>query len=216
MRQFWAGVGAGLALWSAVAGAATVERFVPQGEVRSVRQLQARFSEDMVRFGDANLPSPFDVSCPVAGRGRWLDARNWVYDLEVDAPPGVKCSFTPKASLRTLGGGTITGKASFAFSTGGPAVLRSDPYAGGMPIDEEQIFILKLNGAADVASVTQNAWCVVEGLGDRVPVKVVAGEGRAALFKALKRDKDAADGKLLLLQCGQRGVIQHELDLKSR
>jgi uncharacterized protein YfaS (alpha-2-macroglobulin family) len=204
MRQFWAGVGAGLALWSAVAGAATVERFVPQGEVRSVRQLQARFSEDMVRFGDANLPSPFDVACPVPGKGRWLDARNWVYDLEVDAPPGVKCSFTPKATLRTLGGGTITGKASFAFSTGGPAVLRSDPYAGGMPIDEEQIFILKLNGAADVATVTQNAWCVVEGLGDRVPVKVVAGEPRSALFKALKREKDAADGKLLLLQCGQR------------
>jgi uncharacterized protein YfaS (alpha-2-macroglobulin family) len=204
MRQFWAGVGAGLALWSSASGAATVERFVPQGEVRSVRQLQARFSEDMVRFGDATQPSPFDVACPVPGKGRWIDARNWVYDLEADAPPGVKCSFTPMAALRTLGGGAITGKPSFSFSTGGPAVLQSEPYAGGSLIDEEQIFILKLNGAAETATVLQNAWCVVEGLGDRVPVKVVAGEARAALFKALRRDKEAADDKLLLLQCGQR------------
>lgn len=32
--------------------AATIERFSPQGEIRSVRQMAARFTEDMVKFGD--------------------------------------------------------------------------------------------------------------------------------------------------------------------
>jgi hypothetical protein len=134
MRHLWSGIGLVAAMSGATAGAATIERFVPQGEIRSVRQMQARFSEDMVRFGDQNLPSPFDVACPVAGRGRWIDARNWAYDLERDAPPGVKCSFTPKPGLKSLAGAAVTGRAAYGFSTGGPAVIGSEPYAGGAPV----------------------------------------------------------------------------------
>jgi uncharacterized protein YfaS (alpha-2-macroglobulin family) len=204
MRQFRAGIGLIAAFLCVSAGAATIERFVPQGEIRSVRQMQVRFSDEMVRFGEQNLPSPFDVACPVAGRGRWIDARNWAYDLERDAPPGVKCSFTAKPGLKSLAGAALTGRASYGFSTGGPAVIGTEPYAGGAPVDEEQIFILRLNGAADVATVTEKAWCVVEGLGERVPVKVVEGAPRQALFKALKREKDAADERQMLVSCAQR------------
>ncbi|MBL8380161.1 MAG: alpha-2-macroglobulin [Burkholderiales bacterium] len=184
--------------------AATVERFSPQGEVRSVRQAAARFSEDMVRFGDPNAAAPFAIECSEPGQGRWIDARNWVFDFARDLPPATRCTFRVKPATRSLSGGALTGKVEFGFATGGPAVLSSQPYAGAGAIDEEQVFILRLNGAAHTPSVAANAWCVVEGIGDRVPVTVLPEQERAALFKALKRERDVPDPRLVPLKCTQR------------
>ena len=147
MRQLLVGIGALVVSWAAAAGAATVERFTPVGEVRAVRQAAARFSEDMVRFGDPKAPAPFDIVCAEAGQGRWIDSRNWVFDFSRDLPPGTRCSFKAKGELRALAGGALSGAATFAFSTGGPAVLSIQPYNGSSAVDEEQVFVLKLNGA---------------------------------------------------------------------
>ena len=191
-------------LFSGVAQAATVERFSPQGEVRAVRQVAVRFSEDVVKFGDSKAPTPFGIDCVEAGQGRWLDGRNWVFDFARDLPPGVRCSFKLKAETRALAGGGFTAMTEFTFSTGGPAVLQTQPYQGASGIDEEQTFILRLNGAAYEPSVLAGAWCVAEGVGERIPVAIIAGKERADFFKALKREKDASDDKLLLLKCRQR------------
>jgi hypothetical protein len=51
-------------------------------------------------------------------------------------------------------------------------------------IDEEQFFALQLNGPATPASVQANVWCAVEGLGERVPVRLIDGAQRTALLKA--------------------------------
>ena len=204
MRQLLVGIGAVVVSWAAAAGAATVERFTPVGEVRAVRQAAARFSEDMVRFGDPKAPAPFDIVCAEAGQGRWIDSRNWVFDFSRDLPPGTRCSFKAKGELRALAGGALSGAATFAFSTGGPAVLSIQPYNGSSAVDEEQVFVLRLNGAAAEASVLAGAWCVVQGIGERVPVDMVGGRERSDLFKALKREKEAADPRLLLLKCRQR------------
>jgi uncharacterized protein YfaS (alpha-2-macroglobulin family) len=185
------------------AQAATVERFSPQGEIRSVRQVAVRFSEDMVKFGDPRAPSPFAIDCAETGQGRWLDARAWVFDFNRDLPPGLRCAFKLKPETRALGGAALSGKTDFSFSTGGPAVLSSQPHQGG-EVDEEQVFILRLNGPAHEPSVLANAWCVAEGIGERIPVAVTGGKARADFFKALKRDKDHNDAKLLLLKCQQR------------
>ncbi len=186
------------------AQAASVDKFSPQGEVRAVRQVAVRFSEDVVKFGDPKAPTPFNIDCSETGQGRWLDARGWVFDFKRDLPPGVKCSFTLKPDTRPLAGGSFTGKTAFTFSTGGPAVLQSQPYQGSESIDEEQMFIMRLNGAAHEPSVLDKAWCAAEGIGERIPVAITGGAERATFFKALKRDKDAADEKLLLLKCKQR------------
>jgi len=66
-----------------------VELFAPQGEVKEVRQVTARFTTPMVPFGDPRLVEPFDVDCAEKGSGRWADARNWVFDFERDLPAGV-------------------------------------------------------------------------------------------------------------------------------
>ncbi len=116
--------------------AASVELFSPQGAARQVRQVTARFTTPMVTLGDPRLPDPFDVSCPGAGQGRWADPRNWVYDFDEDLPAGLRCTFALRADLRTAAGGALSGKRSFAFTTGGPAIAASYPREGWEAIDE--------------------------------------------------------------------------------
>jgi hypothetical protein len=73
-------------------------------------------------------------------------------------------------------------------------------------IDEEQFFALQLNGPATPASVQANLWCAVEGLGERVPVRLIDGDARAALLKAQGWDKAAAKEPLrfVTLACNRR------------
>lgn len=189
LRRAAAGVLA-LAGLAAPALAATVQTFSPQGEIAKIRQARATFSEPMVRFGDPRLPAPFDIACtpPAAttGSGRWVDDRTWVHDFASDLPPGARCTFTLKAELRAIGGSAVTGPASYRFSTGGPAIVRAYPYPGeGTSVEEEQVFVLLLNGAATPASIEKHGYCEVAGVGERLPLKVVAGPDRDAILKAV-------------------------------
>ena len=121
--------------------AAVIEHFSPQGTVKEVRQVTARFSEPMVAFGDPRLEDPFDIQCPQKGQGRWIDARSWSYDFDRDLPGGVACRFTLKTGMKTLAGTPVIADAGFSFSTGGPSIRRSNPYEGDESIDERQIFV---------------------------------------------------------------------------
>src|SRR5512137_3120432 len=102
---------------------ARVDSFSPEGEVRGVRQVTARFSEAMIPFGDPRVVvEPFLITCPEKGISRWIDTRNWSYDFERDLPAGTRCEFTIRLGLKTLAAKEISGKTSFTFSTGGPAI----------------------------------------------------------------------------------------------
>lgn len=160
-----------------------VEFFAPRGTVKGVRQATARFSEEIVALGDPRLPDPFDVQCGAKGTGRWADGRNWVYDFDTDLPAGESCRFTLKPGLQSLSGRALTGTRSFAFDTGGPAVIGSLPREGWSDVDEEQIFLLKLDAPAPAASIAAHAYCVVDGIGERIPVAVLEGERRAQFLK---------------------------------
>src|SRR2546427_12967382 len=74
---------------AAQSSAPQVSAFSPQGTVKHVRQAQAQFSVPMVPLGDPRLTDPFEVSCPEAGTGRWVDTRTWVYDFARDLPAGL-------------------------------------------------------------------------------------------------------------------------------
>ena len=63
-----------LALAATAALAQPVELFSPQGEVKGVRQVTARFAKPMVAFGDPRLPDPFEIDCAEKGSGRWADS----------------------------------------------------------------------------------------------------------------------------------------------
>jgi hypothetical protein len=156
----------------------------PQGEVAQVRQAVLRFDADAVRFGDARARAPATVTCSDSqagrGTGRWNSAREWVWQFQDDLPPGVRCTVAAASGFQSPQGEALSGRTSFTFHTGGPFVRSTRPYGGR--IDEDQFFVLRLNGPATLASVQANVWCSVEGLGERVPVRLVEGAERDALL----------------------------------
>ncbi len=181
----------------------------PQGEVARVRQVVAKFDESAVNFGDPKAPAPLTLSCSDAqatkGNGRWISDREWAFEFENDLPPGVSCSLQVRSGMKSASGSLLTGATSYKFNSSGPFIssLRPGTYER---IDEEQYFLLQLNGPATLQSVQENVWCSVDGLGERVPVKLIAGPERDALLKSQYLDKAAAKDplKFVTLACNRR------------
>lgn len=194
--------------------AAQVERFAPQGTVKDLRQASARFSEPMVRFGDPRLPDPFDVDCAAAGRGRWVDARNWVYDFETDLPAGLVCRFTLRAAVTALSGGGIAGPRQFEFSTGGPAVRASLPIEGSEQIDEQQVFLFALDAPATRATIESRGYCAVEHLAEKLPLLLIEGAEREQLLA--QRRLLGYSYYRLLAKDGEDGIVQLPQDQLRR
>lgn len=167
--------------------ATLVEQFSPQGSVKGVRQVSARFSAPMVAFGDPQAASPFEMDCPAKGQGYWVDANHWAMDFGHDLPAGINCRFTLKPGLRALDGSPVEGGADFAFSTGGPSVLASIPEEGA-EIDDQQAFILGLDAPASQAAITAHAWCVARGINEKIGVRLVEGEDRQRILNAVRDD----------------------------
>ncbi|MDB5971046.1 MAG: hypothetical protein JWQ90_3496 [Hydrocarboniphaga sp.] len=168
--------------WPALAGAAQVQSFSPQGTVRDVRQVTARFSEPMVHFGDPQLADPFTVDCAATGHGRWADERNWVYDFEADMAAGQSCHFSLKPDIRSVAGAAVTGKKEFSFATGGPAVRAAMPSEGAQTVDADQVFLLALDAPATKAGIEAHAYCAVANLAERLPLQLVEGQERDAVL----------------------------------
>ena len=185
-----------------VAQAATIASVSPQGEVAQVRQITVRFSEAVVAFGDPRLPDPLALSCQGAappGAGRWANDRVWLYDFREPLPPGTRCTLRARPEWKPLNG-TLTGAAEYSFNTGGPAVVSTQPHDGGQ-IAEDQYFVLRLNGAAVENTVLANAWCEVEGIGERIGVNVIGGDARVAVLKARGITKKEQIERALILAC---------------
>ena len=201
MRRFIT-VGLGAHCLFAVLGAqaASVTAVSPLGEVAQVRQVTVKFSEAVVPFGDLRLPDPMALACEgstPAGAGRWANDRAWVYDFREPLPPGTRCTLKARAEWKPLNG-SLDGAGPYAFSTGGPAVVSIDPGAGRR-VEEEPLFLLQLNGPAVDATVVTQARCEVEGIGERLAVRIVTGAPRDALLKA--RKLEAVAERVLVLGC---------------
>lgn len=182
------------------APAATITGVSPRGEVAQVRQVTVRFSEAVVPFGDLRQPDPMQLACEgsvPAGSGRWATDRTWLYDFSAPLPPGARCTLKLKPGWKPLNG-ALTGTSEFGFGTGGPAVLTMQPWQGST-IEEDQHFLAQLSGAVTAQSVAANAWCEIEGIGERVPLRSVTGAERDAVLRARRLDKLAE--RTLLLAC---------------
>ncbi len=198
-----------LAAWTfaGIAQAAQLESFTPQGEHLDVRQAQARFSAPMVPQGRGDAPAPFSVRCGAAGNGYWRDERTWIYDLQGSLQAGETCRFAPRPGLVSLGGETVAAAPEYAFAVAGPRVVRQLPEPRS-PVDEDQVFLLRLNGEALPASVLAHARCEIQGIHEQVPVKRVTGAARDRLLKDLARQTEDAglggdDASLEVLQCAR-------------
>ncbi|MBM3790742.1 MAG: alpha-2-macroglobulin, partial [Acidobacteria bacterium] len=194
---------------------ARVETFSPESTVKAVRQVRALFSEAMVPFGDPRAAtSPFDVQCPVTGVSRWVDERNWVYDFEHDLPGGIRCRFRIRPGLRSLAGNPVTGRLSFDFSTGGPAIRHSEPYEGSEQIDEEQVFVLSLDCPATEPSVLANVSFAVDGIASRIGARIVTGAQRDEILESRYSGyRETPPENMLLLQARQRFPAERKVNL---
>ena len=198
-----------LVLATSAAQALTVTRLTPQGEVAQVRQVVAQFDGPAVRLGDAQAAAPFTVACSdqdaARGQGRWSSEREWVYEFAQDLPPGVRCTVSAKTGFKSASGALLSGVSSYQFNTGGPFVqsIRPSSYEA---IDEEQVFVLQLSGAATLDSLRQHMWCVADGVGERVPVRLIEGADRTELLRALHLHKAAEKAPLryATLACARR------------
>ena len=211
-------IAAFLAATALQAHALQITSLSPQGEISQVRQVVAKFDGPAINFGDAKAPAPLAVRCNNAqaakGSGRWISDREWAFEFENDLPPGVSCAVSADSGFKSSAGAQLTGTTSYKFNSGGPFVqnLRPGTYE---PIDEEQYFVLRLNGPATLASLQKNVWCSVEGLGERVPVRLIDGAERDTLLKSQNLDKAAAKDPLRIatLACNRRLTPDTKLQL---
>ena len=189
-----------------------VERFVPTGSVKAVRQVTARFTVPMVPFGDPRLVEPFEIDCPEKGTARWVDDRNWVFDFDRDLPGGVNCRFRLKDDIRSVAGARLGGSREFSFTTGGPAIRQAMPYEGGQ-IDEEQVFILGLDAPAVPSSILEHAWCDIEGVQEKVGVRLLSAAERRQI---LDSRRDLFDRMVRALVVRKRdGAVVGALDTRD-
>ncbi|WP_414694440.1 alpha-2-macroglobulin family protein [Paraburkholderia sp.] len=205
----WSWAAATVAMALAIAGsalradAARTVSVSPQGTVAQVRQVVVKFDEAMVPFGSPGAAAPGRVQCSEAsagvGQGRWIDEKTWAWDFAADMPPGVRCAVNLNPGLQATSGHPVTGALRYAFQTGGPFVKRVRPDSG--EVEENQAFVLELNGPATEASVREHIWCESSALGNRVPVKPLDPATRTALLKRFWLDKAAA--RVLTLSCAQ-------------
>ena len=175
------------ALVGASAGATEVQ-ISPRGEVKQARQVTARFPQAMVPFGEPERPAPFSVDCQPEqeGKGRWLDAYVWAFDFSRQLPGGVHCELKPRMDLVDAAGAAVAASGA-SFDTGGPAVVWQEPFEGHQAIDEAQVFVFGLSAGVDAASIAAHAFCEVGGIGERIPMRVLAGEERRKVLQARQR-----------------------------
>ncbi|MBF1262617.1 MAG: alpha-2-macroglobulin, partial [Lautropia mirabilis] len=172
----------------------------PQGEVYRPRQMVVKFDAPAARFGDAGAESPVLLSCsglpdagpdasssPPAsplGSGRWTGPQEWVQDFLAPLPAGVRCQVSTRPDYRTPSG-VLLKPSRHAFDTGGPRIDQVRPWEGNT-IEEDQVFVLRLDAPATIASLKQHVWCRQPDLGEQVPVRLVEGERRQAILSGLR------------------------------
>jgi alpha-2-macroglobulin len=155
----------------------------------AITRFTLRFSAAMVPLGDPRAAAPVDVSCPIEGKGRWVDAQTFVHEFARPLPGGLSCKFALRDRLRTVSGVDIGGQRTFSVDSGGPVARAVLPERYNGEIEEDQAFLVASAMPADPASVTREAYCAVDGLGERIPVEVLPADTAARLLSGLGTDR---------------------------
>ncbi|MCP5494017.1 MAG: alpha-2-macroglobulin [Leptospiraceae bacterium] len=162
---------------------AKINSFSPQNEVKNVKQVKVLFSSQMVEFGDPRANTDiFDIDCAFQGKARWIDERTYVYEFEESMSAGYTCSFALKPTVKNLKGAFITGEKRYSFTTGGPSITNTHPYEGSY-VDEDQIFLLELDGKAKIDSVSSNVYFSIEGIQEKVGAQIIPPSEIAQILK---------------------------------
>ncbi|AHG64846.1 alpha-2-macroglobulin family protein [Advenella mimigardefordensis] len=198
--------GAGLVLAGVFgsANAADIASVSPTGTQSKVSAVDIVFSTNVIPLGRNDLPPPASVSCKgsqIKGHGKWSDGAHWSYEFEEVLPAGVQCTITPDTTFRDTAGQAVKGKKQYQFDTGRLAVESVGPSS---LISEDQAFTVRFNLPVQPDSLQANASCVVQGLGEQIPVKVLSEqEKKTIISEARPYLEDDAD-KIAFVQCARR------------
>jgi hypothetical protein len=143
----------------------------PGTDGSAIARFTLRFSEPMAPLGRG--ASPIAMDCKVDGAGRWVDPATFVWEFEKPLPGGTTCAAELKEGLETLNGEKVIGTRSFQIDGGGPHPRALLPRGSWDGIEEDQTFIVAVNGPVDRASVAAGAYCSVDGIGERIPVDLL-------------------------------------------
>ncbi len=155
----------------------------------AIERFTLRFNEPMVPLGDPRAPSPLTVRCAVEGKGRWVDQRTFVHEFETPLPGGITCSFDLRGDLKSLAGYEVGGQRHFTVDSGGPSARVVLPSRYGSEIEEDQVFLVASNMPATRASVAANAFCAVDGIGEKIAVDVLDAALPGKLLAAMGTDE---------------------------
>jgi uncharacterized protein YfaS (alpha-2-macroglobulin family) len=153
----------------------------------AIERFTMRFSEAMVPLGDPRATAPAKLTCPVGANGRWVDTQTFVYDFEKALPGGLTCKVDLNDGLASARGAQLEGARSFTIDTGGPSA-RGVLSGNDSNIEEEQVFLVATNVAPTAASVGANAYCAVDGIGEKIAVDVLKPEVAATIIDGLGED----------------------------
>ncbi|UIJ45927.1 MG2 domain-containing protein [Sphingomonas cannabina] len=153
----------------------------------AIERFTLRFSAAMVPLGDPRAKAPAASAC--AGEGRWVDQSTWVYEFASPLPGGTTCEFNLAAGLKSVSGYEVTGNSTFKVDSGGPIARAVLPGNYDGEIEEDQVFLVAAAMAPDRASVGANAYCAVDGLGEKIPVDVLDAALPGKLLSELGIDR---------------------------
>ncbi|PZN92086.1 MAG: alpha-2-macroglobulin, partial [Alphaproteobacteria bacterium] len=185
-------IGAAIAALAAAAAVVTgaptpqVDRFSPVGAVQGPEQVSVHFTTPMVALGDPRLPAPITGNCSAGATGRWADAQSYAIDLPAPLPGGRRCRYELLSGLKDARGAAVAGQRRFEFTTGGPAVRAALP--DGDTIEEDQVFLLALNARPTPASVAAQASCLIDGVGEAVPLDILPDSARDTVLNGAGGD----------------------------
>ena len=151
----------------------------------TITRFTLRFSEDMVPLGDPRAPAPATNDCKLPSSSRWVDTRTWVLEFDKPLPGGLACHVELRDGLTTARGVAVAGNSRFALDTGGPSARAVLVGGMGGGIEEEQIFLVATNVAAERASVGRYGYCAVDGIGEKIPLDVLPRETATEILTGL-------------------------------
>ncbi|MCZ4342280.1 MG2 domain-containing protein [Sphingomonadaceae bacterium G21617-S1] len=156
------------------------------GGGHAIRSFAIRFSAPMVPLGDPRARGPFDIACPVAGVGRWSDQQSYEYMFGEPLPGGVRCTLTLRAGLTGLDGTPVSRPPRpYVLDTASPDIRAMLPGRYDGAIQQDQSFLIATNVPADRASVAREAYCAIDGIGERIPVDLLPAATPRRLIAAL-------------------------------
>ncbi|CAM5210496.1 hypothetical protein OURE66S_01658 [Oligella ureolytica] len=191
-----------IALSGAANAQVSVISVVPTDTVTRAEFVRIGFGQEAIQLG-SDAADPFIVECAgerIDGSGKWPDNRTWQYDFATAIVDPQNCLIRSNPDFSDLNGERLE-ESQYTFITGSLNV-RARPWPSSTDINEDQRFILTFNGAVPDSQLEQHGYCAVEGIGERLPLRVLtASEAEPYLEMVWSRDNPEWTK---VVHCGRR------------